>query len=278
MEEVIPEGIRLKDGIMTLQGWIKLHRKSLDSTAFKRPIVWKVWCWCLLKATHKREGIPFKGVDMEIKPGEFVTGRDKACLALNLTPQKYRTALEYLKTTNRITIKTNNKFTVISVKNWESYQFEESSNQQTNQPITNQQPTNNQPITTYKKDKKEKNEKTDKKKRTGGFAPPTHGEVAEQIKLKGYQNITPDRFINFYGSKGWMVGRNKMTKWKLALARADNWDTKTTDAGKAKLFPIPGKVCGQRGCGFPAVYKSSGDFSHYYCKTHMPDKVKAEYV
>ena len=56
------------------------------------------------------------------------------------------------------------------------------------------------------------------------FVEPTLEEVKAEITLKSYTNITADRFIEFYGSKGWMVGRNKMVNWKLALARANRWD------------------------------------------------------
>jgi hypothetical protein len=75
---------------------------------------------------------------------------------------------------------------------------------------------------------KEKDKDKDKDKDKGGrgiFKPPTHEELLEQIKLKNYQNITPEGFIEFYGKKGWMVGKNKMTDWKLALAAANRWDT-----------------------------------------------------
>jgi hypothetical protein len=202
-------------------GWIKLHRRALDSTVFAKPIVWKVWTWCLLRARHTNKKMPFNGDDIEIKAGQFITGRTKACLTLKLTPQQYRTAINYLKSTNRITIKPTNKFSIITVKNWENYQLDKTNNPQNNQSSTSRQPTNNQPVTTNKNDKKcIKNEKNN----TGRFTPPTHIEVAEQIKLKNYQNITAERFINFYGSKGWFVGKNKMVKWKLALARADKWD------------------------------------------------------
>ena len=55
------------------------------------------------------------------------------------------------------------------------------------------------------------------------FTPPTRDEVAAYVKEKGY-HVDPDAFVNFYESKGWMIGKNKMQKWKAAVARweADN--------------------------------------------------------
>lgn len=61
------------------------------------------------------------------------------------------------------------------------------------------------------------------------FSPPTLEEVTAYCTEKGYK-VDPERFINFYGSKGWMVGKNKMTDWHKALAgwnsreRSDNID------------------------------------------------------
>ncbi len=47
---------------------------------------------------------------------------------------------------------------------------------------------------------------------------------------------------------------------------------------KTKLYPIPGKICEKKGCGLPAVYKdTSGNYDHYWCSKHMPEKVKELY-
>lgn len=59
----------------------------------------------------------------------------------------------------------------------------------------------------------------DEKKTSSRFVPPTLDEIADYCAEKKY-NIDPERFFNYYESKGWMVGKTKMTKWKNALA---NW-------------------------------------------------------
>ena len=48
------------------------------------------------------------------------------------------------------------------------------------------------------------------------FAPPTVDEVALYCQERGNQ-VDPDAFVNFYTSKGWMVGKNKMKDWKAAV-------------------------------------------------------------
>jgi hypothetical protein len=62
---------------------------------------------------------------------------------------------------------------------------------------------------------------TNTKKNSSRFAPPTLDDVNKYISEKGYQ-VDGERFINFYESKDWMVGKNKMKKWKAALA---NWNS-----------------------------------------------------
>lgn len=48
------------------------------------------------------------------------------------------------------------------------------------------------------------------------FIPPTVEEVREYIQLKGYP-IDAETFVAFYESKGWMIGKNKMKSWQMAL-------------------------------------------------------------
>lgn len=48
------------------------------------------------------------------------------------------------------------------------------------------------------------------------FMPPTLEEVKEYITEHGYK-VDAERFVDFYESKGWMVGKNKMKDWKAAV-------------------------------------------------------------
>lgn len=59
--------------------------------------------------------------------------------------------------------------------------------------------------------------KTESKAR---FAPPTRDEVEAYAREKGYNGFPADRFIAYYESNGWMVGRTKMKSWRAAMA---NW-------------------------------------------------------
>ena len=122
-------------------GWISLHRSMLDWEWYDDINVCRLFIHLLLKANHKDAS--WKGID--IKKGSLVVGRDSLSCATGLSVQQIRTALNKLKSTNEITIKTTNKNSLISITNWEKYQ---DSNQQTTSEITNHQPTSNQQITT----------------------------------------------------------------------------------------------------------------------------------
>ena len=55
------------------------------------------------------------------------------------------------------------------------------------------------------------------------FSPPTLQEVQDYVRERN-SNVDPQGFIDFYASKGWMVGRSKMKDWRAACRRAEKWD------------------------------------------------------
>lgn len=59
-------------------------------------------------------------------------------------------------------------------------------------------------------------------KEKGGFTPPSVEEVREYCHERN-NAIDPENFVDFYTSKGWMVGKNKMKDWKAAVR---NWEKK----------------------------------------------------
>ena len=75
-------------------------------------------------------------------------------------------------------------------------------------------------------------ERNTKEKETGKrFAPPTVEEVAAYCQERG-NNVNPEAFVDFYTSKGWMVGKNKMKDWKAAVR---TWERERS--GKPQALP-----------------------------------------
>jgi hypothetical protein len=59
------------------------------------------------------------------------------------------------------------------------------------------------------------------------FVSPSVQDVREFAKTEGLK-IDAEGFVNFYSSKGWMVGKNKMKDWRAAARRAKDWTSSTT--------------------------------------------------
>ena len=90
----------------------------------------------------------------------MITGRKSLSESAGMSEQTLRTCLDRLKSTNEITIKSTNKYSILTVCNYDTYQSKKSeANQQSNQQVTNKQPSTNQQVTTNKKVKNDNNEK-----------------------------------------------------------------------------------------------------------------------
>lgn len=108
-----------------------------------------------------------------------------------------------------------------------------------NQVITKNEPneTKGEPnVYVYDNDIKKKDTNVSKEKATR-FIPPTLDEIRAYVAEKKY-NVEPEKFLDFYESKGWMVGKNKMKDWKAAVR---NWSRSqrqevTTKASKFSNF------------------------------------------
>ena len=71
-----------------------------------------------------------------------------------------------------------------------------------------------------------------KEKRTR-FSPPTVEDVSAYCRERG-NKVDPNRFVDFYSSKGWKVGQNQMKDWRAAVRTWEQRDEHPTQA--------PGKV------------------------------------
>ncbi len=68
------------------------------------------------------------------------------------------------------------------------------------------------------------------------FTPPTVEEVRTYCQENRYTSVDPDRFVDFYTSKGWKVGKDPMKDWKAAVR---NWSRKEKqENGKNQLEPV----------------------------------------
>ena len=120
---------------MSSSGYVKLFRKMVDWEWYGDPNTKAVFLHLLLTANYKRTR--FRGVTL--KPGQTVIGRKSLAETLGMSERNVRTALNHLKATNEIATKATNKFTVVTIVNWESYQYfdDEVTNKVSNEPSPN---------------------------------------------------------------------------------------------------------------------------------------------
>lgn len=128
-----------------MSGWIKLHRQITDWEWYTDHNTFRVFLHLLLTANHKDK--KFKGMDL--KAGTIVTSRDLLAYATGLSVRQIRTALDKLKSTNELTIKTSPQGTIIQIVNYVKYQIEASE-------TTNKRPTSDQQTTSNKNVKNNK--------------------------------------------------------------------------------------------------------------------------
>lgn len=105
-----------------LNGFVKIHRKLLQWGWYQDNVVKGVFLHLLLTASYK--DTPWQG--RTIKRGQVVTSYKHLAEDLGFGVSQIRTALEKLKSTGEVTCEPTNKYTIITVVNWEEYQYIES--------------------------------------------------------------------------------------------------------------------------------------------------------
>ena len=84
------------------------------------------------------------------------------------------------------------------------------------------------------KEKEKESVEADKPPTRYRFTPPTVDEVMAYCAEKGYR-VDPERFVDYYTSNGWRVGKNPMKDWKSAVR---NWNKKEDTDGKTESKPL----------------------------------------
>lgn len=193
------------------RGYVKLWRKSVDSGMLQNHKLWVFWSWCLMKASHKNCNHLVGFQDVKLQPGQFVFGRKSAAIELAMSEQSIRTCLNILKKMENLTIKSTNKFSVITIINWGAYQQD----QQTNNHQGNQQATSKQPASNHKQECKECKNVKNKKTIVEKFTPPKLDDVEKYFFENGYTKNSGKKAFQYYDCADWKDSRGQPVKnWK----------------------------------------------------------------
>lgn len=227
-----------------MNGYIKLHRKMMDWCWYSDNNTRSVFIHILLLAAYK----PKKYRDMDLMPGQTVISVRSLAEDIGLSVRNVRTALKNLQTTHELTIKTTHRYTVVTVENWGLYQCADVQSDTVNDTVSDNQTTQSQ----EKKEKKQKKEKNNNNIKNNNsaraharhgdgvsinadtqsskkFKRPTVDDVKAYCAKKEY-DIDAELFVDFYESKDWMVGKNKMKDWQAAVR---NWERRNRNASKS---------------------------------------------
>lgn len=116
-------------------GWVRIHRKITKSAFYNDPNTIRVYFHIMFSANYK--AVQYEGQDLE--EGQLVISPGVLGKQLQMSRQQTRRAIDNLKKNGIITTKGTNRFTVITIMNWENEQKSKLMKQPAKQPTT--QPT-----------------------------------------------------------------------------------------------------------------------------------------
>lgn len=102
----------------------------MNNSLWYDPDLFRLWMYCLMKASHKERNVLVEKQEVILNPGEFVTGRFSLHSEFNqgIPPRKQIKEttlwswLKKLQAMGNIDIKSYNKYSVISIVHWCDYQ------------------------------------------------------------------------------------------------------------------------------------------------------------
>jgi hypothetical protein len=203
-------------------GWIKLHRKILDSKVFHNEALFRLWMYCMLSANHKDTNVPVVtgrgSTEVHVKAGQFIYGRKSTARYLKWNESTTHKRMMKLEKMQNVDIQSNTHYSIITICNWAIYQSGVSSEYRANGHPSNTQVTNKYQPSNI--DNNDKNVKNDKK----SVIPPKKHDLISFFEEMGSSKLEAEKFYNYYSSNGWKVSQNLMKDWNAA---AKNWILKS---------------------------------------------------
>lgn len=127
------------------RGFIALFRQFTEWEWYDDANTMRLFIHCLLMANYKDK----KWRGKLIKRGSFITSQPKLAHSLKLSIMQIRNSLRKLKSTGEITVLTTAEYSIITVKNYNIYQDD---NSLKNRQTTSEEQTSNRQATTTNKD------------------------------------------------------------------------------------------------------------------------------
>lgn len=213
--------------------FLKLDRGILDHWLWtKKPFSeGQAWIDLLLLANIADKKTSYKGKIITCKRGDVNYSITWLAERWKWSRDKTRNYLRLLEDDGMVTLNATTHRTTITIVNYGDFNDSVTTKNTTNTTTSRQQA--RQQAATTKECKNEKNEKnitlTPKPERL--IIPPTVDMVREYCQSR-MNDIDAEEFVDFYTSKGWMVGKTKMKDWQ---ATVRTWEKSHSNSRKRPM-------------------------------------------
>lgn len=224
---------------MLENSYVKLKRSIWSHRWVSDPPVFVLFLYLMTCANYSEK----EWKEEIISRGELVTSYSSINEVTGLSKHVTERCLKKLENTGDIIRKSTNKYTKITIVNYEEYVHFTVDEQETDEKQTensgeenqkrkgNKKETERNPKGTTKKKKFKRNKTNNIERKL--FIPPSLEQVAEYC-LQRKNGMDPEPFYDYYCSNGWKIGGNEMEDWKAAVR---TWERRERNDKKVSEFP-----------------------------------------
>ena len=139
------------------RGFTKRWRKRWDVGFHKDHLLWCMMDYFIDHANWEDRKVFMNGQEVSLKRGQHIFGTESLAAFFGVGRQQIRARLALMEKVNFLTIKPTNKYSIVTICNYDLYQSEQPAGQPTNQPIPNQHPTTPKELKKLKKKENSEN-------------------------------------------------------------------------------------------------------------------------
>ena len=196
-------------------GFIAISRDITDWRWWGNPIATSLWLYILVNANWKPGW--WGGGSEAVQRGELITSVEHLADFFGVNRKTIRKYLKLFADDGQIALDMDNHRTKIIVINYAKYQdFIPSDGQPTGQHTGQPGGQQDGQLTGHNRTRITKEQRNNNRE---SFVKPTLDELRAYIFENGF-SVDPERFLDYYDSNGWKVGKSRMKDWKKAV---NNW-------------------------------------------------------
>lgn len=103
-------------------GYILLWRKSLDSLVWQDAKFWRLWSWCLLRASWKERTVLLGRTPVRLRPGDLAVTLAEISAGTGLSQKEARSCLALGKRVGCLEVQGTARGTRVRIVKWQEYQ------------------------------------------------------------------------------------------------------------------------------------------------------------